>query len=484
MRLIDMIFYGARIHPHRQALIQPELVVTYRALADAIEAIANHVRKLNLDPREPVGVSIASPAYLVATVLGAVRSGYSVAVVRPSLLPFLQGFGVRNLIYDSQGLMLSGGRNIRFDPAWITGTQQQSPFNPLHREDFTGVSDRGLVFFTSGTTGLPKKIMIRLGALDALLQYPITCASGAGDKILIMPGLSSAFGFNRVCEVLNVGKSACFAASSEDALALIALHRIDVVVAAVAQALALTSSMESGPSYRLDSLKTLFIGGSGIAADGLARIRSTLCRNVINRYGATEAGLVALTPFDTLGYRTGAFPLPWTELQVVDEAGNPLPVGIEGLIRYRTPQLTENIKGGGSEEIPSVRDGWFYPGDIGRLEADGAVVFAGRTSDVINCGGVKVSGARIEEIVKNLPQVKDAGACGVVGDSGMEEVWVAVIPNGAVDVDEIKQLLRTHADIGLAPAEVFIVDDFPHGEHGKVQKGRLKELLLARKKST
>jgi acyl-CoA synthetase (AMP-forming)/AMP-acid ligase II len=144
--------------------------------------------------------------------------------------------------------------------------------------------------------------------------------------------------------------------------------------------------------------------------------------------------------------------------------------------------LAANIKRSGANAIPGVRGDWFYPGDIGTLGANGVLSLGGRTSDVINRGGVKVSGTRIEEILRTLPQVKDAAACGVAGASGMEEVWIAIVPDGPLDVEDIRNLLRTHADVGLAPDEIFMLNELPRGELGKVQKVRLRELLLARKK--
>ena len=163
--------------------------------------------------------------------------------------------------------------------------------------------------------------------------------------------------------------------------------------------------------------------------------------------------------------------------------GEPLPPGAEGLIRYRTPQLLENIRRAGSDAVPGVRGEWFYPGDIGTLTADGVLRFAGRSSDVINRGGVKVSATRIEEILKTMPGVADAAVCGVAGPSGLEEIWIAIVPNGTIDVADVEKLLLGHAEVGAAPDEVFLLDELPRGELGKVQKVRLRELLLSRKKA-
>jgi acyl-coenzyme A synthetase/AMP-(fatty) acid ligase len=478
MYFIEMIFYRAKVDPYCHAMIQPDLVTTYKALADAIESTADRIDQLGLDRQETVGISIASPSFFIVAALALLRGGYNVALVRPGLLPLLQSAGIRNLIYDSQGLMLSGGRNIRFDPSWLSNTGQRV----TKRAPWAATGNGDVIFFTSGTTGLPKKVIQAATALDKLLKYPLTCASGAGEKILIMPGLSTTFGFNRLCEVLSTGKTAFFAADSESALSLIDLYGVEVAVTSAAQAASLVKLKNSNPGYRVDSLKTIFVGGGKIEPEGIAGIRAALCRNVINQYGSTEAGVAALTPFHLLADKAGAIALPWTELEIVDEAGEQLPVGSEGLIRYRTPQLAENVKRAGSDSIPGVRNGWFYSGDIGSLTADGLLSLAGRSSDVINRGGVKVSGSRIEEFLRSLPHIQDAAACGITGPSGLEEIWIAVEAIGPVNIEEIKELVRTQVDIGVAPDEVFVLTELPRGELGKVQKLRLKELLLSRMK--
>jgi acyl-coenzyme A synthetase/AMP-(fatty) acid ligase len=484
MFLIDMIFYWAKADPHRHALVQPDLITTYKALADAIESCAVRIEELQLDRSEPIGIAITNPSIFAAAIFAVLRCGYSAAMVRTALLPLLRPIGVRNLIYDAQGLMLSGGRNIRFDPSWIADSKLTQ--RTARRPAVNGHAD--VIFFTSGTTGLPKKVAQPLTALDKLLQYPLTCASGSGEKILIMPGLTTTLGFNRLCEVLNVGKTACFAPDSASALALIDLHRIETAVASAAQAADLAKTRNAKPGYRSDSLQSLYIAGGKVDPEGIAAIRGALCRNVINQYGSTEAGVAALTPFELMDDESGAVPLPWTEFEVVDEEGQRVAAGAEGHLRYRTPQLAENLKGSGGSDIPGVRDGWFYPGDIGTLSADGVLRLAGRSSDVINRGGIKVSGTRIEEILRALPQIKEAAACGIPGPSGLEEIWIAVVLNGPADGEQIEQeiekILRGHVDVGIEPDETFLFDELPVGELGKVQKPRLKELMLARKKST
>ena len=481
MHIVDVLYYWARTVPHRAAILQNDMVTTFQGLADAIESIGERIDRLNLDKRDPVAVSIANPSFKLAAIFALLRGGFSVAPVNSRLYPHLAGAGLRNLIYDTEGQVTSAGRNIRFDMSWLGNSRQAASTRAYQKRPN---EDASLIFFTSGTTGLPKKVVQTAAALDQLLRYPFTCASGAHQKVLIMPGLTSTFGFNRVCEVFNFGKTACFALGNIAALSLINLFGIEVVVASAAQALSLAEMKNKNPGYRIDSLKAIIVGGGKIESEGIARIRNALCRNVIHQYGSTEAGVVGLMPFEMLADTIGVMVLPWAELEVVNEAGEQLPAGAEGFVRLRTPQLIENLKSAERDEVPGVRDEWYYPGDVGSLADDRLLSIVGRGSDVINRGGFKVSGTRIEAILNEMPEIREAAACGTAGASGIEEIWIAVVANGEVNIDGIKQHLQKHNDVGIAPDEVFVVNQIPRGDLGKVQKYRLKELLLGLKRGT
>ena len=482
MNVVDMAFFWANTDPHRPAIIQTEMVTTFQGLADAVKSISDRIDRLGLDQSEPIAVSIANPSFFIAAVFAVLRSGYSAALVHPPLYPQLQPAGIKNLIYDTQGLVLSGGRNIRFDMSWLPSATTSTPRKPYRRRSLGNVN---VIRFTSGTTGLPKVHVMRKAAFEQRMGCPVTSwANDDHKKALIMPGIAGSFGFNRTCEMLFAGKTACFSPSAEDAPWLISTFHIDCVVASPQQALALAEVQEKKTRYPLLSLKTLRLAGATVPSEMGWRLRSQVCRDIIVCYASTEAGTAASARYDVIENIPQAvgYVVPDVELEIVDEADAALPTGSEGLIRLRTTQLRLNADPVKPIPPPDSKAAWFYPGDIGRLTENGVLCVTGRSSDVINSGGIKVSATKIAEVVQALPEIQAAAACGVTGPSGLEELWIAVVASAPVDVAEITRRLQEHKEIGLAPAEVFRLDELPRGDLGKIQKYRLKEQLLNLKK--
>src|SRR5258708_37700861 len=94
VHVVDMVFFWARVEPHRLAIIQPEMVTSFQGLADAIESISDRIDRLGLDAGEPVAISIANPSYYLAAIFALFRCGFSVAPVNPSLYPHLPSAGL------------------------------------------------------------------------------------------------------------------------------------------------------------------------------------------------------------------------------------------------------------------------------------------------------------------------------------------------------------------------------------------------------
>jgi acyl-coenzyme A synthetase/AMP-(fatty) acid ligase len=292
------------------------------------------------------------------------------------------------------------------------------------------------------------------------------------ERVLIVPGLASAYGHNRALEALHVGKTACFAPFGRPMLWLANTYDIDVIICSPQQALALADIQEKITRYPLPSLKTLKIGGSVITREGIERLKHHLCRNIVISYASTEAGTAAMAPYDAIAHIPGAvgYVVPGAEIEIVDHLGATLPIGSEGFIRLRTPQFLKNADANGGAT-------WFYPGDLGSLTPDGVLCVMGRSGDVVNRGGTKLSATEFESFLTACAGVKDAGICTHMGEAGYEEVWAGVVLEPSIDLAAFRQHIESNAQFGLNIDKLFVVESIPRNELGKIQPGLLKEML-------
>ena len=191
-------------------------------------------------------------------------------------------------------------------------------------------------------------------------------------------------------------------------------------------------------------------------------------------YGSTEAGVVATAPYDMIANTRGAvgYVLPGVDVEIVSDADRLLPAGREGFVRVRSPVLAENLA---AAKAPS---GWFYPGDLGSITADGMLCIAGRATDVLNRGGDKFSITDFEAFLAGCPGVKDAGVCTLMGHSGREEAWIGLVLDPSTDMGALRQAVESHPSFGTNYDKIFVVETIPRGTLGKVQRAELKKMLF------
>jgi fatty-acyl-CoA synthase/long-chain acyl-CoA synthetase len=374
------------------------------------------------------------------------------------------------MVCERGGAMLTEGTNILFEDSWLTvGTRASQSKRRLGRRP---PGDPYAIFFTSGTTGKPKPIVQNQDAWEQRVLFSNNSVFASYERALIVPGLSGAYGFNRAYEILHAGKTACFAPFGQPMLWLANTYDIDLIIASIQQAVALAEIQEKITRYTLPALKTLRIGGSVITRDGIERLKAHLCRNIIMSYASTEAGTAAMAPYDAIAHIPGAVGqiVPDVEIEIVDHLGATLPIGAEGFIRLRSPQFIKNF---------GVTDSstWFYPGDLGSLTPDGVLCVMGRTGDVVNRGGAKLSATEFESFLMACAGVKDAGICTHTGSAGFEEVWVGVVLDPSIDMAAFRHHIESDKEFGTNIDKLFVVQSIPRNELGKIQQGQLKEML-------
>lgn len=485
MRILDMIFYWAKAKPDHVAIIQPDMILTFKELAQRIEQAVEKIVELDLNPQEPVAVLIEHRARQLIVCFALMNLGLTMAPAFAGLLPDLRAHGINTIIHDGKNVPLPGSKNILFDDSWFRTTAKRAGrltqgIAPLqeHAE---------LIFFTSGSTGFPKKTIYPADTLLERLGRPSPLVEGSFARTLIVSGIDGSFGFFPCWAILSGGRTVCFAPIGEASLLLVSSHRIDYIIASPQQTLELVALAEKGGGYQLDSMKAFRLGGGIVTKALISRIQGSFCPNVVISYGSTEAGPMAFASYDTIANVPGAVGIiaPWAELEIVDGAGNVLPPGVEGQVRARTPNILQRLAAEKPEKKVDIQNVWYYPGDIGRLTEDGILCISGRVDDVLNRGGMSISAVDLDETLRSRAGIADAAVCGVMGDTGILQIWAGVVPQPDFDFDAFMQslqedeVLKRKLDVNLD--RVLVVERIPRTQVGKIKRNELREMLLREK---
>src|SRR5579885_1047992 len=462
----DRILLHARTAPETPAIVMEDRVVTYGMLGAAIENCARRIVDANIDRSGVVVVLVQNPIRTLTLCLALFRIGVRCMPLEPGQSA-IASLNIAVALSDAQSKqsLHSAGRIIEVTDAWFAPEAVGVGSIPAPFSDGRQVCLEAL---TSGTTGAPKTIPT---TVDYIARYvgPGVMEPG-GNVVLCMLGLGSVWGYTISCSVLASRKTLCFVISPFQAIRMVELFSVDFVFASTDQLVALIRVVrKSGAQLR--SLRTVVTGGSVPTRALLEAATLHLCKNVLCRYGTSELGSVAeASASEILAQPTLVGHIqPEYEMAVVTTDGAPCPPGKPGLIRGR---VRRNDPGG--------PEPWTDNGDLGWMSSDGRLFVVGRTADIQDFSAISVGKFLPEQEVEHLLRFEwdAADAAAVLGDrpSSQPEIWVGVVDCKDADASKLEAILRRRGIPGSV--RLFALTAIPRGANGKVQRGRLKSILV------
>jgi acyl-CoA synthetase (AMP-forming)/AMP-acid ligase II len=474
MNIVEPILFHCRTQAAIPAMCAPGHalpLVSYGRLERFIYAIAGNAWAQGLGPGKLVALMIEEPILHAAFILGLAYLGVETVSLRHASLP--AELKIDAVITDRPGAFRDAKRIIAADMNWVAGDDLPAggptppPDGPCR------------IILTSGTTGEPRGVAFSHDMLIArIARHNWTFGSSVATctRSFVDPGIGTAIGF--LFWLYTLAKGGTVVVRGPDAVETMqafTLYNVQCMVASPAALAEFIGYYESAPA--LTSAFEVILSVGGLLPRSLSeRLRARLCSNLIACYGSTEANIVATAPAHAIADIAGAvgYITPGVTVSIVDRFGRALPAGQEGLVRISGPFTVEGYRGDPGGD--AFRDGWFYPGDIGRLTAERLLVLSGRDKAVLNLGGDKVSPERIEQALASCPGVQQAAACAVPNASGVEELVVAVV---AADFNA--NGLRAHCErtlpAALVPARFLQVTDIPRNDMSKIDRRRLEELV-------
>jgi acyl-CoA synthetase (AMP-forming)/AMP-acid ligase II/acyl carrier protein len=245
---------------------------------------------------------------------------------------------------------------------------------------------------------------------------------------------------------------------------------------------AVLDRLRSGAGTKLTHSLRFVVSGTAFLPPTLrAVLEETLGVPVLQSYGMSEAGILAADPAPPRKRKPGTVGLASRdELTIVGPEGDVLPDGEVGEIVVHGPTVSPDI--GADAEAQHSNDRLLFTGDLGSIDSEGYLTVVGRTKELINRGGEKISPYEVERALLLHPSVKEAAAFSVPHPRLGENVAAAVVlkPGTNTPTQDIKTFLADHLAPFKIPQHVFVLPQLPKGATGKVSRSELSEAMAHR----
>ena len=340
-----------------------------------------------------------------------------------------------------------------------------------------------LLIYTSGTTADPKGVQHTTNTLVAEIRSTAAVLGGEGSVNLTAFPAGHMAGVLGVLRMFMLGGTTVLmdAWDAELAARLVHEHRIESTAGApYFLSTMLDAAAEHG--YDLGSIRNYMVGAASVPASLVERA-DALGIPVYRGYGSTEHPVITTgVPSDPIGRRAGTDGrlTPGNEVRLLDHDDREVPVGGEGEIVSRGPELFVGYTDPALDADAFLPGGWFRTGDIGRLDADGYLTITDRKKDVIIRGGENISSKEVEDILAEHPAVAEAAAVGRPDPQYGERVavYVRLQRGSTLTLDEVRaHVIAAGVARQKTPEHLELVDELPRSMSGKVRKVDLRARL-------
>jgi D-alanine--poly(phosphoribitol) ligase subunit 1 len=503
-------FRNSLKQPERLAIVGDGRALSYREAAGYARAIA---ARLNVGDCRGARVAILGSRSVAAclAVLGTCWAGATytplgLKLPEERLAALLGSSGFDALICDRQGEALLTDAVLAAAPEFVlladAGAQRDWPGRRIWRlsEAMPGedapvamtANDLAYIEFTSGTTGVPKGVMISAGGLD---HYVKTMQDwyllNADDRVAETSDLSFDISVSNMFLTWNVG-AALYIATTTEAMAPVKFIRENELSMwySVPSVIALAQRTRTLRPGGMPSLRRSVFAGEPLPADGAqAWLEAAPNSKVDNLYGPTEATVVCMRQEVTMPPRITAergivaigAAFPGMKTAILDSERRFLGRGERGEIALSGPQLAAGYlhqPGLTADRFPLI-DGerWYLTGDIGYEDDEGTFHHLGRIDNQVKVRGYRVELEEIDVHLRRAGQTTSAAAVAWPTDHGSAAGIVAFVANAGVPVADIKDAMRKALPAYMVPNSIVELESLPLNANGKTDRRALTNLL-------
>lgn len=481
--------------PDAPALTYRDRTQSFGALHDASSRTANALRARGVGPGDRVAVLSKNRPEMYELIyacnkIGAVMAALNWRLSAREIALILTDCEASLLIVDDTGAELLPSNPsvpvVRFGPEFDAMRADADRQDPSYEGS---PEETALILYTSGTTGLPKGVMLPNRGMSYTRDLAKSWGMTEQSVNLVAMPLFHIGGCGYGSSTMLAGGHTVLmeAVDVPEMLRLILRYRVThtFLVPAVVQSLLNADGVRDAD---LSSLELLMYGAAPMGDVLLKRAMDAFGCDFMHAYGMTESSgtVVTLEPesHDPGGPRSGLLKscgraLPWVELRVVDPAsGKDTPVGEVGEIWLRTPMVMTGYWHNDAATRDAITpDGWYRTGDAAYLDDEGHVFLFDRFKDMIISGGENIYPAEIENVLNGHPAVTEVGVIGIPHEKWGETPLAVIVqkPGQSARAEDLIAYTRANLATYKCPSCIVFADSLPRNASGKLLKHEMRK---------
>lgn len=537
--LVELFEQAVRRHPDIPAYINMGKVLTFRKLEERSRAFAAYLQnELRLEKGDRIALMMPNLLQYPIALFGALRAGLVVVNVNPLYTPrelahqlndsgakaivIISNFaatlekvvfetGIQHVILTRMGDQLSFGKRtlvnfvvkyikklvpkyklphaVSFREALSIGKQRQYVKPQLQS------SDLAFLQYTGGTTGVAKGAMLSHANIVANIAQAKWVGEpllrGVKDGVAVIPlPLYHIFALTLNCLLfIELGITSLLITNPRDIPSFIKeLKRYHCV--AITGVNTLFNALLNNEHFKevdFSSLRLSVGGGASIQSAVAKRWFDTTGSHIIEGYGMTECSPIIAAARNDATEHNGSIgvPVPNTDIRIVDEQGNDVPLGERGELWVKGPQVMQGYWNRPEDSAEVLTDGWMATGDIVVMGKDLNLRIVDRKKDMIIVSGFNVYPNEIEDVVAHNPKVGEVVAIGVPHPVSGETVKIFVTKKDeSLTREELRNYCRQYLTGYKIPKDIEFRDELPKTNVGKILRRVLRDEEIAKLNST
>jgi long-chain acyl-CoA synthetase len=498
--LADNLIAAARRHPERPALRLDETVITYAELDEATARVAGLLLARGLEPRDRVGVTLPNVPEFAIAYYGVLRAGGVVVPMNVLLkrreVAFYLGDAEAKLIFTWHAMAdeaIEGAADVGTECIVVEPSEfarllaDAEPAGEIAERAARAAADTAVILYTSGTTGKPKGAELTHANLSVNADVSRLLFSLEPDDV-VLGALPLFHAFGQTCGLNTAVAAGALLAliprfDAGHALEVVERYGVTVFEGVPTMYAALLHHPERD-RFDVGTLRMCVSGGAALAVELLREFERAFGCVILEGYGLSETSPVACFNHPDRERMPGSIgtPVEGVEMKLVDLHRRDSAPGEVGEIAIRGHNVMKGYWNRADATADAIdADGWFYSGDMARVDAEGRYFIVDRKKELIIRGGYNVYPREIEEVLYEHPAVREAAVIGVPHADLGEEVGAAVALRDGMQAteSEIREFVKTNVAAYKYPRHLWFVDELPKGPTGKVLKREIQPPVVS-----